>query len=143
MVESGEEEEERRGAESEEEEEGGDTAAAESGLEELEITGAEETPMEQEEPAQQENQDRQPMVKDTKDSRNTEEASQATTEATQPRVEEAVEARAGDQSSEGTQDPVVVVGAQENHFLPEGGDNVCYFVVKWMLLFVWMILLLN
>uniref|UniRef100_A0A8C8JXS0 ATPase family AAA domain-containing protein 2 n=1 Tax=Oncorhynchus tshawytscha TaxID=74940 RepID=A0A8C8JXS0_ONCTS len=41
--------EERRGAESEEEE-GGD-AAAESGLEELEITGAEETPMEQEEPS--------------------------------------------------------------------------------------------
>uniref|UniRef100_A0A8C8LUI3 ATPase family AAA domain-containing protein 2 n=1 Tax=Oncorhynchus tshawytscha TaxID=74940 RepID=A0A8C8LUI3_ONCTS len=113
--------EERRGAESEEEE-GGD-AAAESGLEELEITGAEETPMEQEEPAQQENQDSQPMEKDTKDSQTTEEASQATTEATQPRVEEAVEARAGDQSSEGTQDPVVVVGAQENHFLPEGGDN--------------------
>uniref|UniRef100_A0A8C8G3M1 ATPase family AAA domain-containing protein 2 n=1 Tax=Oncorhynchus tshawytscha TaxID=74940 RepID=A0A8C8G3M1_ONCTS len=124
--------EERRGAESEEEE-GGD-AAAESGLEELEITGAEETPMEQEEPAQQENQDSQPMEKDTKDSQTTEEASQATTEATQPRVEEAVEARAGDQSSEGTQDPVVVVGAQENHFLPEGGDNVCYFVVKWILL---------
>uniref|UniRef100_A0A8C7KW95 ATPase family AAA domain-containing protein 2 n=1 Tax=Oncorhynchus kisutch TaxID=8019 RepID=A0A8C7KW95_ONCKI len=122
VVESGEEEEERRGAESEEEEEGGD-AAAESGLEELEITGAEETPMEQEEPAQQENQDRQPMEKDTKDSQTTEEASQATTEATQPRVEEAVEARAGDQSSEGTQDPVVVVGAQGNHFLPEGGDN--------------------
>uniref|UniRef100_A0A8C7KVW2 ATPase family AAA domain-containing protein 2 n=1 Tax=Oncorhynchus kisutch TaxID=8019 RepID=A0A8C7KVW2_ONCKI len=135
VVESGEEEEERRGAESEEEEEGGD-AAAESGLEELEITGAEETPMEQEEPAQQENQDRQPMEKDTKDSQTTEEASQATTEATQPRVEEAVEARAGDQSSEGTQDPVVVVGAQGNHFLPEGGDNVCYFVVKWMLLFL-------
>ncbi|XP_038832951.1 ATPase family AAA domain-containing protein 2-like isoform X3 [Salvelinus namaycush] len=123
VVESG-EEEERRGAESEEEEEeeeGGD--AAESGLEELEITGAEETPMEQEEPAQQENQDSQPMDKDTKDSRTTEEASQATTEATQPRVEAAVEARAGDQSSEGTQDPVVVVGAQENHILPEGGDN--------------------
>uniref|UniRef100_A0AAZ3S9Y5 ATPase family AAA domain-containing protein 2 n=1 Tax=Oncorhynchus tshawytscha TaxID=74940 RepID=A0AAZ3S9Y5_ONCTS len=117
--------EERRGAESEEEE-GGD-AAAESGLEELEITGAEETPMEQEEPAQQENQDSQPMEKDTKDSQTTEEASQATTEATQPRVEEAVEARAGDQSSEGTQDPVVVVGAQENHFLPEGGDNVSMF----------------
>uniref|UniRef100_A0A8C7NDB4 ATPase family AAA domain-containing protein 2 n=1 Tax=Oncorhynchus mykiss TaxID=8022 RepID=A0A8C7NDB4_ONCMY len=74
VVESGEEEEERRGAESEEEEEGGDAAAAESGLEELEITGAEETPMEQEEPAQQENQDRQPMEKDTKDSRTTEEA---------------------------------------------------------------------
>uniref|UniRef100_A0A8C7LLY7 ATPase family AAA domain-containing protein 2 n=1 Tax=Oncorhynchus mykiss TaxID=8022 RepID=A0A8C7LLY7_ONCMY len=127
VVESGEEEEERRGAESEEEEEGGDAAAAESGLEELEITGAEETPMEQEEPAQQENQDRQPMEKDTKDSRTTEEASQATTEATQPRVEEAVEARAGGQSSEGTQNPVVVVGAQENHFLPEGGDDVCYF----------------
>uniref|UniRef100_A0A8C8I9T7 ATPase family AAA domain-containing protein 2 n=1 Tax=Oncorhynchus tshawytscha TaxID=74940 RepID=A0A8C8I9T7_ONCTS len=72
--------EERRGAESEEEE-GGD-AAAESGLEELEITGAEETPMEQEEPAQQENQDSQPMEKDTKDSQTTEEASQATTEAT-------------------------------------------------------------
>uniref|UniRef100_A0A8C7L0C1 ATPase family AAA domain-containing protein 2 n=1 Tax=Oncorhynchus kisutch TaxID=8019 RepID=A0A8C7L0C1_ONCKI len=108
VVESGEEEEERRGAESEEEEEGGD-AAAESGLEELEITGAEETPMEQEEPAQQENQDRQPMEKDTKDSQTTEEASQATTEATQPRVEEAVEARAGDQSSEGTQDPVTSV----------------------------------
>ncbi|XP_071251901.1 ATPase family AAA domain-containing protein 2-like isoform X1 [Salvelinus alpinus] len=122
VVESGEEEEEeeRRGAESEEEE-GGD--AAESGLEELEITGAEETPMEQEEPAQQENQDSQPMEKATKDSRTTEEASQATMEATQPRVEAAVEARAGDQSSEGTQDPVVVVGAQENHILPEGGDN--------------------
>eukprot|EP00063_Salmo_salar_P082500 XP_014057335.1 PREDICTED: ATPase family AAA domain-containing protein 2 isoform X1 [Salmo salar] len=118
VVESG-EEEERRGAESEEE--GGD--AAESGVEELEITGVEETPMEQEEPAQQKNQDRQPMEKDTKDSRTTEEASQATTEATQPRVEEAVEARAGDHSSEGTQDPAVVVGAQENHILPEGGDN--------------------
>uniref|UniRef100_A0A674BEB5 ATPase family AAA domain-containing protein 2 n=1 Tax=Salmo trutta TaxID=8032 RepID=A0A674BEB5_SALTR len=62
VVESG-EEEERRGAESEEE--GGD--AAESGVEELEITGVEETPMEQEEPAQQENQGRQPMEKDTKD----------------------------------------------------------------------------
>uniref|UniRef100_A0A674BUF8 ATPase family AAA domain-containing protein 2 n=1 Tax=Salmo trutta TaxID=8032 RepID=A0A674BUF8_SALTR len=119
VVESG-EEEERRGAESEEE--GGD--AAESGVEELEITGVEETPMEQEEPAQQENQGRQPMEKDTKDSRTTEEATQPTTEATQPRVEEAVEARAGDHSSEGTQDPAVVVGAQENHILPEGGDNV-------------------
>uniref|UniRef100_A0A4W5KCR4 ATPase family AAA domain-containing protein 2 n=1 Tax=Hucho hucho TaxID=62062 RepID=A0A4W5KCR4_9TELE len=88
VVDSGEEEEEeeeeRRGAESEEEEEeeGGD--AAESGLEELEITGAEERPME----------------KDAKFSQTTEEARQA-------RVEEAVEARAGDQSSEGTQDPVV------------------------------------
>uniref|UniRef100_A0A674BUI6 ATPase family AAA domain-containing protein 2 n=1 Tax=Salmo trutta TaxID=8032 RepID=A0A674BUI6_SALTR len=53
-----------------------------SGVEELEITGVEETPMEQEEPAQQENQGRQPMEKDTKDSRTTEEATQPTTEAT-------------------------------------------------------------
>ncbi|XP_041758478.2 ATPase family AAA domain-containing protein 2-like isoform X2 [Coregonus clupeaformis] len=122
VVDEGEEEEEgeeeRRGAESEE---GGD--AAESGLEELEITGAEETPMEREEPAQQENQDSQPMEQDTKDRQTMEEASQATTAATQPRVEEAVEAGAGDQSSEGTQDPVVVDGAQENHILLEGGDN--------------------
>uniref|UniRef100_A0A8C7HPE7 ATPase family AAA domain-containing protein 2 n=1 Tax=Oncorhynchus kisutch TaxID=8019 RepID=A0A8C7HPE7_ONCKI len=109
VVESGEEEEERRGAESEEEEEGGD-AAAESGLEELEITGAEETPMEQEEPAQQENQDRQPMEKDTKDSQTTEEASQATTEATQPRVEEAVESTNGS-------------GIGQRHLLPLDQDG--------------------